>query len=471
MPAELSLRMVKFMRYKNIIIFFLIIGLTIFYPAWNPYSYSMSIQDETLLGKRFLSTIKKHFEFVNDDFALIYINKLGGYLAGFVDTRYFPLNFYIIKYDNLNAFAGPGGHIFIFTGMIEKLDSADQLAAIISHEIGHISGRHISQRVEQNKKIGLATIAGILAGILVGGKASGAIMTGTLAASAQAQLNYSREDERQADQLGFKYMNKSGFDPSAMIEVLKKIQSEQLAGSQEIPPYLLTHPGASERMSNIEVMTTGHHQKSPTQEVIYLRRLFPFFKLTIAIQYGNQEYWESVISKKLRNNPYSVVSLYGLGLVKKMQMDYISAVNYLKKADELSPQTLPILLALARVYQLKGDYRNSLVQIQRALSMVPGNKRLLFIEGTIYQQLEQYEKAIPIFKGLTNPIPFKDEVLYNLGICYGRRGELAKAHYYFGLYFKRKGMTRKAKLHFEKAKKLSTKESSQLKNKIIQELR
>ena len=93
-------------------------------------------------------------------------------------------------------FAAPGGHIFVFSGLIEAMDNIDELAAVICHEIGHISARHLSKRIEQSKNIGIATLAGILAAMLVGGEAAAPIISGTLAAGMQARLYFSREDER-----------------------------------------------------------------------------------------------------------------------------------------------------------------------------------------------------------------------------------------------------------------------------------
>ncbi|NIR12428.1 MAG: M48 family metalloprotease, partial [Desulfobacterales bacterium] len=96
------------------------------------------------------------------------------------------------------------GHIFVFSGLINEMEEIDELAAVMCHEIAHVTARHLAHRIEQSKNLGWATLAGILAGILIGGSAGAAVMAGSQAATAQAQLHYSREDERQADQLGFK---------------------------------------------------------------------------------------------------------------------------------------------------------------------------------------------------------------------------------------------------------------------------
>ena len=136
--------------------------------AGRHYAFALSIEDEQKLGEEFLANIKKHYDLVDDDFANEYLNELGNYLLIPLETKPFTFHFYIIKSNELNAFAGPGGHIFVFTGLIDALDEIDELAAVVCHEIGHVSARHISERIEQNKKIGLATLAGILAGTLLG---------------------------------------------------------------------------------------------------------------------------------------------------------------------------------------------------------------------------------------------------------------------------------------------------------------
>jgi len=141
-------------------------------------AFALSIQEEKEMGEEFLVQIQKHFEFVDDDFANEFFNYLGHYLIRPIDPKYFPFNFYIIKNNDLNAFAAPGGHVFFFSGLIETMDSIDELASVMCHEVGHVSARHIAQRIDQNTKISIATLAGILAGILIGGPAAAAIITG-----------------------------------------------------------------------------------------------------------------------------------------------------------------------------------------------------------------------------------------------------------------------------------------------------
>ncbi|MGD9076294.1 MAG: M48 family metalloprotease, partial [Desulfobacteraceae bacterium] len=121
------------------------------------------------MGEKFLIQIRQILDFVDDDYAQQYISALGHYLLRPLEIRYFPFHFYLVKDYDLNAFAGPGGHIFVFSGLINEMDNIDELAAVMCHEIAHVTARHLAHRMEQSKNLGWATLAGLLAGILIGG--------------------------------------------------------------------------------------------------------------------------------------------------------------------------------------------------------------------------------------------------------------------------------------------------------------
>jgi len=277
---------------------------------------ALSIKDEETLGRQFLVNVRKYYEVVDDDFANQYINDLGQYLIKPLKTKPFPFHFYILKKDELNAFAGPGGHIFVFTGLIDAMDTIDELAAVICHDIGHVSSRHISERIEQNKKIGLATLAGVLAGSLLGGEVANAVVTGSVAAGIQKQLSYSREDERQADQLGFKYANEAGFKPSALKSALEKFQRMQL-GMENVPAYLLTHPMGTERMANIDSMLSTYTSTPKREETARFRKMYPYFRTLLKARYQDPDDTERAFRNELEKDPDSPLAHFGLGIVLK----------------------------------------------------------------------------------------------------------------------------------------------------------
>lgn len=420
-------------------------------------AYAVSIEEERQLGERFLESVRQNVVLVEDDFANDYINDLGNYLIRPLETKPFPFHFYIIKASDLNAFAGPGGHIFIYTGLIEAMTEVDELAAVICHEIGHVSARHVSQRIAQGTKIGLATMAAVLAGAFIGGEAAAPIIIGSTAAGIQKQLSYSRTDERQADQLGFRYMEESGFDPSMIISAFKKLYQRQWLGSDAVPPYLLTHPGGPERMSNIEAMIANHGlhvQKNAHAEEF--KASYALFKTILQARYLESQDAKRLFSAELQKDPDSPLAHLGLGIVFKETGELPEAIKQLQIALAGLPETISVLRYLADAYQLNGQDNEAVTILEKALTLNAQDKASLFLLATAYMNMEEYPKAINLYEKLIQMMPVKNEVFYNLGVSYGRADRLALAHYYFGIYFMKLKEIQKARFHFQKAMALSS---------------
>ncbi len=442
---------------------FLVCALAMLLLAGAPRPASaLSLEDEQELGREFVADVKKRFMLVEDEYALDYLKRLGQYLAESVQTPPFPFTFYLIEKNAMNAFAGPGGHIFFFTGLIQSMESADELAAVASHEMAHITARHISRRIEQNKKINMATLAGVLAGVLIGGEAMGAIATGAMAAGVQAQLAFSRTDERQADQLGFAYMRESGFDPSAMIQVLNRMQSAQVYGTDQVPAYLRTHPTGPARMANMDSLLEGGSPAEDTQVSKYLKEQFPVLRAFLTARYGDPLTAERGFERQLEEGSDAAIAHFGLGLLMKEEADYEGAVRHLRQAVEARPDLVPARTHLGEAYQLTGRYAQAIPVLEGVLDGDPDNRKAMFLLAASYQNLENYARAATIYERLLTMEPVRGDVSYQLGLCYGRMGRLAPAHYHFGLHFEQAGQPDKARFHFDKAEELARNDTALL---------
>ncbi|MDY6879652.1 MAG: M48 family metalloprotease [Desulfatiglans sp.] len=444
-------------------LFFLVLNLFLF----TADTFALSIEEERNLGDKFLSQIKEHFDFIDDEFVSDYMNDLGRYLSMSIDTRPFPFRFYVIDDNTLNAFAAPGGHIFVFSGLADVLDNVDELASVICHEMGHITARHLSKRIAQSKKIGLATMAGILAGALIGGELSEAMMTGSVAAGLQAQLHYSREDERQADQLGFKYMDSSGFDPRGMERVLKKMAKGRWFGDGEVPAYLTTHPTGPERMSNLDSMMSGYTRKDLKKEAIHFREDFSFFQTTLRARCLEPREAETLFRRALERDASSPLPHFGLGIVFRQQSRLEEAIGHLTTALKKAPTSLHIMRTLGETYQMNGQDGEAVKVLDKALTIDGQDSTTMLLLARAYENLEDYDKAVRILEKLAVRRIVKKEVYYHLGISHGRQNNLALAHYYFGIFFKEERAGEKARFHLRKAAELSGNDET-LKKKIRQ---
>jgi len=449
-------------------VFFIISSIVFILLSSAPDISAMSIDEETKLGKEFLISAKQALVIIDDAFVNEYITDLGNYLGQYQDTKPFPLDFYIAKDNQINAFAGPAGHIFVYTGLINLMDQVDELASVISHEEGHVEARHLSSQTEQSKLVGIGTLAGVLAGALLGGQAADALIMGSMAAGEQKMLSYSRDDERQADQMGFKKAYLAGFNPKAFISALAELQKGDY-GVDQTPAYLLTHPVDSERMSNMEVMSYEQTASIKSEEVEHFRKLYPIFRTIVKAQSSDPKDAERYFNSELGKTPDSSLAHLGLGIALEKKEDYSSAIEHYNRALEGLTEKAPVLRYLGETYQMKGQAQEAINSFEKALQINSKDKSTLYLLAMSYQETEEYSKAIDIYNRLSYMDPVKDDVFYNLGLSLGRQGNLGLAHYNFGLYYKRLGDTETADFHFKKAGELAANDQ-ELQDKIKKEM-
>ena len=163
----------------------------------------MTVEEEKNMGRKVFLEIEKSTEIIKDLPLQDFVNRIGRSLLTHAGSTPFDFNFYIVKAQDPNAFAIPGGYIFLTTGLLVLADSEQEIAGVVGHEIAHATERHISELVDQSKRLTLATLAAVLAGALLGGgKGAEAVATTAAAGAAALTLKYTREHETEADQVG-----------------------------------------------------------------------------------------------------------------------------------------------------------------------------------------------------------------------------------------------------------------------------
>ncbi len=175
-----------------------------------------------------------------------YVAEVGNRLARHVGDQFAEVDWSFIVLDSpvINAFALPGGNVFISRGLLARFDNEAQLAGVLGHEIGHVTGRHVDERISQHvlAELGLAA-----AGTLTD---SQLILVGTQLGLGGYQLSFGRGQETEADVLGMRYMTLAGYDPHGMLEVMEVLQAAS-EGASLPPEFLSTHPHPQTRISTI----------------------------------------------------------------------------------------------------------------------------------------------------------------------------------------------------------------------------
>jgi beta-barrel assembly-enhancing protease len=215
----------------------------------------MSPEQEHQIGEQAMLQIRAGNSYLGDSEVNDYLNRLGDRLASNSNDPSQTFEFFAVNDNNINAFAMPGGFIGVNTGLIILAQNESELAAVMSHEIAHVTQHHLARMVASQNIYTMTSIAAIAVAILAARtnpQASEAAIVGAGAGSMQHQLNFTRANEREADRFGLATLEKAGFDPYAMPTFFERMQRSTRLLTDNTPSWLLTHPVTSERIADIE---------------------------------------------------------------------------------------------------------------------------------------------------------------------------------------------------------------------------
>jgi beta-barrel assembly-enhancing protease len=208
-----------------------------------------SLEKEMALGKQLAEEVRRQAKVVEDPLISEYINRIGQNLVRNSDARV-PFTFQVIEGNSPNAFALPGGYVFVYTALIKIADEEDELAAAMAHEIAHVAARHMTKQATKSQ---IAGIAGIPVGVILGGGIGGAVARqGINAGLPAAFLTFTRKDESEADYLGVQYLYAAGYDPNGAISIFEKLESLERKQPGAVARIFSTHPMDATRIQKTE---------------------------------------------------------------------------------------------------------------------------------------------------------------------------------------------------------------------------
>src|ERR1051326_9150882 len=218
-------------------------------PATGAKELSLvSEQQEIALGEETARSTRATIGDYPDSAVQRYVRGLGQRLAATTERPGLPWSFEVIDDPEVNAFAAPGAKIFVPRGILPYLDSEAELAGVLGHECGHVTARHTAQQVTRQQLFGIGLAVGAVASSRVA-SAAGAIQQGL----GVLFLSYSRGNESQADELGFRYMRRARYDPREMSDVFRVLaRAGQLSGGGKVPARAATHPAPEDRLAKAE---------------------------------------------------------------------------------------------------------------------------------------------------------------------------------------------------------------------------
>jgi len=207
-----------------------------------------SVDKEIAWGKQLADEVARESKIDGDPILSEFVNRVGQNLARNSDAKV-PFVFRVIDGEEMNAFALPGGYVFVYTGLIKLASDEDEFAGALAHEIAHVAARHMTCRASQAQ---VANVASIIPGIFLGGLGGLAARQAASAAIPMTFLSFSRHDESEADFLGVQYMYAAGYDPTGAVSILEKLEALQKTKPGAVAKVLATHPMSSDRIGKTE---------------------------------------------------------------------------------------------------------------------------------------------------------------------------------------------------------------------------
>jgi beta-barrel assembly-enhancing protease len=403
------------------IAFLLFLPLNIF--ALNPYSTSEL--DE--LEKEFFQLINQSDLVVRNPLANQYINHLGEGLArvGHIPRFYF----FIVKSNEINAFAGPGGYIGVNTQLILASETESELAAVMAHEMAHVRLHHLYSMIEHEKQMRIPMLASLLASLALGvinpTLASGALMA-SMSGFAQDSINFTRSNEKAADRIGIDMLIKSGLDPRGMASFFKKMQqTSRYYYTANIPAILRTHPLDEDRIAEAESRSEHLGKKEYPFDLNY--RLFKEL-IRVAVSSDNKhllEYYQHQCYKKNASSTCEygyVLALLSLNRFSQAQAYIIPLLN--QDCDNLFYQ-----IAMAQTEIGNKQFASALKRLATLQTNYPENYAALMAYAHGLLAAGQAEQATSVL--LKGSRQFKQDLVLCEDLAHAQAVSHQKGYAYF----------------------------------------
>lgn len=425
---------------------------------------TISVKDEIEMGKQFDNTIRTQMAFVDDPEIVAYVKNVVDRVSTTLPPQPWQIKSSVVAHGAMNAFAIPGGYIYIFTGLILGVENEDELAAVIGHELAHVTERHIAKRIQQMKAISIASMAGMVAGALLGSGGGSnsanigrAVAMGSMAGAQSAFLMYTRDNEREADHVGMDYLVKSGYNPDAMPRTFELMQKNRwFMSGDSVPAYLTTHPGLDERIGylreRIKLMPQGYLHRVFARE--QFRRIQTIIRARMTSPDTALAYYESKPEGELICLDY-----VGKGIALERLKKTPLAEKAFATALECGQNDALALREAGMFYFGRGDFAKAGPLLQKATILNPKDAMTQFFLARMMAERKDYAQAIPAMERVAREVPEDSEVRFYLGRMLGESGNVFGAHVqlaYSALYARD---TKKAEFHLERARSLARSEA------------
>jgi beta-barrel assembly-enhancing protease len=418
-------------------------------------AYGFTIGEEREVGEKLLFTVRSAFPLLNDPDIYQYINNLGQEVLTVAGPQYFDFHFFVIKDKEFNAFSAFSGMIFFYSGLIETMNSENELVSVMAHEIAHTFKRHLASSIEKGGAVSIGTIALALASLAMGGGvATQALLSGSIATSQSLSLHFSRLNENEADLLAYDWMKKLGRNPESMEKMLQTMRRITRYRSEKVPQYLLTHPDPEARMDYVDSLLIKEKNElsklTKTNDFAFLR-----FKYRIMSLVDNGSILRSLLAEKIADSRLSqlesIMAKYGLSQLDREENNFDSSLQLINEVISAYPDKKILQVDKGVIELAAGKTENALKTLTKAYQENPGDLYAVFSLARVQFDVNNLAEAEKLFKNVASEMPEYSQAFYELGKVKAGQKRDGDSTYYLGKYYYYSGKTKLARDTFKSA--------------------
>jgi predicted Zn-dependent protease len=355
--------------------------------------------------------------------------------------------------------------------MLLELEHESELAGVLSHELAHITQRHIAKRIEKSQKVQIMSLVGMLAGAVLGATTgagsdiTSGLITGSMAASQAALLSYSRDDEREADQMGLIYLTEAGYNPIGLASSFEKIRRRKWESGSNMPTYMSTHPAVEERQDYLADRVASLPQELQNRPEDDER--FKRVQTLVRSQYTDPNIALAYFSKQEK----TPLIYMGLGIAAARVNKVKEAAAYFEKALKGAPKDYLILREAGRFHYTKGDTNKAIFLLQKAAVRNPEDLMTLFFYARLLNDKGDADAAANYYQKILKTLPEDSEVHFFYGKMLGQNGDQFSGHLHLAYSALYRNDAKKTAYHIKKAEALATNQKQTDSIKLIKKQR
>lgn len=337
---------------------------------------SISPEQEKQLGAYMMRQLRQSGMVLDNVEITAYLNSLGQRLVSNSDTPTRSFTFFVVNDPAINAFAGPGGYIGVNTGLFLASENESELAGVLSHEIAHVTQRHLARAYEAANNLSIPHMAAMLASILVATQNPDAGMAGMAAVSAgaiQYQINFTRANEYEADRVGIQTLANSGLDPYGMPRFFERLQKNSRLYGSRPPEFLSTHPVTTNRIA--EATSRAEHYPGGKTDSLDFQLMRA--KLRVLSYSDPKQVIEDFQRYRDKSEDARVSRRYEYALLLGATGQPGQALEILEALHREDPDRIIYRLDIARLRAASGQYEEALQLYKDSLSLYPDNLTIL----------------------------------------------------------------------------------------------